>query len=71
MPGKRALVDYRKCDPSKCGDDGTCVAAAACTRKLLRQEEPFEPPMTDPSPCRGCSDCARVCPLGAIVIASG
>jgi Fe-S-cluster-containing hydrogenase component 2 len=60
-----ALVDYRACDPSRC-EDGTCVAAKACSRKLLSQEAPFEAPMADPLPCRGCGDCARNCPLGAI-----
>lgn len=65
MAGKLALVDYRKCDPCNC-DKGVCVAALACPRKLLKQESPFEVPMANPSPCRGCGDCAGACPLSAI-----
>ena len=45
-----------------------CVAALACPRKLLKQEQPGEIPMTDPSICQGCADCARACPLKAIQI---
>ncbi len=70
MPGKMALVDYRTCDPSRC-EDGVCVAARSCPRKLLRQEAPFEPPMADSAPCKGCGDCARSCPAGAITMTVG
>ena len=70
MAGKLALVDYRRCDPRKC-ENGTCVAVPACPRKLLYQEAPFEAPMSDPSPCRGCGDCARACPQKAIELVTG
>jgi translation initiation factor RLI1 len=69
MPNKMALVDYSKCRPSEC-DGGHCTAATACTRRLLRQEAPYEPPMPDPSLCRGCGDCVRACARKAIVISS-
>jgi translation initiation factor RLI1 len=68
MPGKLALVDYKKCHPERC-DSGGCAAVLACSHKLLKQEAPYEIPMTDPFLCQGCGDCARACPLGAIVIA--
>ena len=68
MPGKMALVNYRKCRPAEC-DNGICTAALACSHKLLRQENPYETPMPDPSICRGCGDCVRACPLQAVEIA--
>ena len=67
MPGKMALVDYNRCCPELC-QDGICLAAQACTRKMLRQEAPFETPMPDPFMCKGCADCARACPQKAITI---
>lgn len=67
MPSKIALVDYNKCHPGRC-DGGLCVAAQACTHKLLRQEAPYEMPMTEPSVCQGCGDCVLACPLKAIQI---
>lgn len=70
MTGKIAIVDYHKCDPSVCGE-GVCVAVAACPRNLLKQEAPYEPPMTDPAPCRGCGDCMLACPLKAIKVLTG
>ena len=69
MAGKTVLVDYRACDPARC-EDGLCPAARVCTRKLLRQEAPFEVPMADVSVCRGCGDCVLACPLGAIRVGS-
>jgi len=67
MPSKMALVDYKKCHPEKC-DSGVCAAVLACSHKLLKQEAPYEIPMTDPSVCQGCGDCLRACPLKAIEI---
>jgi len=67
MPSKMALVDYSKCQPAQC-DRGRCAATLACTRRLLKQEALYEPPMPDPSLCRGCGDCVRACPAKAIVI---
>ena len=54
-----------KGEPEKC-DGGICVAALACSHKLLKQEFPYEIPMTEPFPCQGCGDCVRACPLKAI-----
>lgn len=68
MPSKLALVDYKKCRPEKF-DSSVCATTLACSRKLLRQEAPYEIPMTDPSVCQGCGDCVRACPLEAIEIA--
>ena len=65
MPSKMALVDFPKCHLEKYGD-GVCIAAQACPRKLLKQEQPGEIPMTDPFICQGCADYARACPLKAI-----
>ena len=67
MPGKMALVNFDKCHPEEC-DSGRCAAVLACPHKLLKQEAPYESPMTDPAICRGCGDCARACPLKAIQI---
>jgi translation initiation factor RLI1 len=67
MQGKTALVDYRKCDPERC-DSGVCLAVAACPRRLIAQEAPYEVPMADPFPCKGCGDCAKACPVKAIEI---
>jgi len=67
MPGKMALVDYKKCHPKNC-DSGICAAAVACPHKLLKQEAPYEAPMTYPSLCQGCGDCVRACTLRAIQI---
>jgi len=67
MAGKIALLDYNKCHPEKC-DKGICLAALACTHKLLKQEAPYEMPMPYPSLCQGCGDCVRACPLKAMKI---
>jgi translation initiation factor RLI1 len=67
MPSKMAIVDFNKCLPQNC-EGGVCQAASACERKLLVQEAPGEIPMTNPFLCRGCADCARACPAGAIII---
>lgn len=65
MPKKTAAVDFDACHPDRC-QNGICVAAQACERKLLRQEAPYEAPMTNPSLCQGCSRCVLACPLKAI-----
>jgi translation initiation factor RLI1 len=67
MPGKMALIQFDKCKPELC-EKGICAAVEACSRKLLKQEEPYEIPMTDPSLCKGCGDCARACPANAIKV---
>jgi translation initiation factor RLI1 len=65
--GQLALVDYSKCDPSRC-DGGVCAAVKACPRKLIKQEEAYDAPMGTGMPCRACGDCALACPVRAIRI---
>jgi len=67
MSGKVALVMYAKCRPSEC-PGGVCLAAQACTRKLLQQEAPYEVPVSSPSVCGACSDCVRACPQKALQV---
>jgi translation initiation factor RLI1 len=67
MLRKMALVNYNKCHPEKC-DGGSCAAALACSRRMLKQEAPCEIPATDPFLCRGCGDCVIACPLRAIAV---
>ena len=67
MPSKVAVVDIAKCRPDKCSG-GVCLAAQACPRKLIKQEDPYDPPMTNPAVCQGCRDCERACPLAAIKV---
>ncbi len=66
---KVALVDYNRCQPEKCAA-GVCAAAQACPAGLLRQDEPYLVPMSDPFSCRTCGDCVRACPLKAIQMTS-
>jgi hypothetical protein len=47
MPSKMALVDFNKCHPELC-DKGICAAAEACSRKLMKQEKPNQPPWACP-----------------------
>ena len=67
MPKKMALVQFDKCSPGMC-ENGICAAVEACPRKLITQEDPYDIPMTDPSLCKGCGDCANACPAKAIMI---
>jgi len=69
MPSKKALIIFDRCHPEQC-DQGICLAAAACPRRLLQQESPYQIPMPDPSLCQGCGDCARACPRKAVRIVS-
>ncbi|MFC1978977.1 hypothetical protein ACFLVP_03215 [Chloroflexota bacterium] len=67
MPSKIAMVDFNKCQPDKC-TDGVCTAARACEKKLMKQLEPYETPMTQGSMCKACSDCVKACPFDAVTI---
>ena len=67
MSGKMAIVDFNKCRPGEC-DNGVCLAAQACERKLLKQEQAYETPMPNPALCRACGDCVRACPMSAMQI---
>ena len=67
MPAKMALIQFDKCLPEMC-ENGVCAAVEACQHKLLKQEEPYDVPMTNPSLCKGCGDCARACPAKAITV---
>ena len=70
MAKRRALIDYSKCLPGQCApDDGICVAAAACSKKIMQQEEADEAPMIlHVDVCQACGDCGQACPLNAITI---
>ncbi len=67
---KYTEVDFNLCNPDECnGTDGVCIATKACTRKLLEQEDPYEPPvLLSSTMCSGCAQCVRECPLGALRI---
>jgi len=67
MPSKIAMVDFNKCQPDMC-ENGVCTAAKACEKKLMKQLERYEPPMTKGSMCKACSDCVKACPFGAVRI---
>ena len=70
---KYAKIDFEKCRPEECDPErGICRAAAACTHKVLEQEDPFDPPMLlSMKLCVGCGDCVTVCPLAAIELKRG
>jgi translation initiation factor RLI1 len=69
MTRKTALLDYTKCVPGEC-PGGVCAAVQICPSRLLKQEEPYFVPMTEPSFCRACGECVRACPMKAIEIVS-
>jgi translation initiation factor RLI1 len=69
MSKKVALVDFQLCRPGACAD-GVCAAVQVCPSRLLKQEEPYSPPITEPFACRACGECTRACPLKAIKIVS-
>ena len=70
---KRLEIDFCKCKPGECDPGkGICRAQAACTHKLLEQEEKGEPPMlVASSMCKACGKCVEECPLKALSIRSG
>lgn len=65
-----ALVDYEICDLNRCDPDkGVCVAAMACSHKVMKQIDGFhEPPIVFQDLCMGCWDCIEACPLDAVVM---
>jgi translation initiation factor RLI1 len=65
MPNKLIVLDYYKCRPNLC-NNGCCVAAPSCPLGIIRQEEPYDFPMANPSVCKGCAKCVTACPLEAI-----
>ena len=67
MPSKTALILYDRCHPELC-PGGRCRAAAACRRRVLIQEKPYEIPASSPTACASCSDCVRACPQKAVKI---
>jgi ATP-binding cassette subfamily E protein 1 len=73
MANKRAIVEFKKCNPRVCAPTtGICPAVKTCKHKLLVQESPHDAPMLiSERMCVGCGDCAKPCPCGAIVIRSG
>jgi NAD-dependent dihydropyrimidine dehydrogenase PreA subunit len=65
MPKTKVVLDYSRCDPSRC-EDGVCAAAKLCKRKVLKQEKPGEMPDLHPNMCLGCTECLGACPQKAI-----
>jgi len=65
MPGKIAIINYNKCDPKEC-KDGICKAVSACSKKIIKQEGPYEAPFINASLCSGCYECIPSCPKDAI-----
>ncbi|MBN2073887.1 MAG: hypothetical protein JW770_08095 [Actinobacteria bacterium] len=65
MPNKIAIINYSKCNPPECRD-GICNALAYCSKKIIKQEEPYDAPFINPGLCTGCFECLKACRLGAI-----
>ncbi|MCS6907316.1 MAG: 4Fe-4S binding protein [Anaerolineales bacterium] len=65
MPKTAVILDYQRCDPDQC-EQGICRAAMLCKRKVINQEQPFEPPQLDPALCLGCAICITACPTKAL-----
>jgi ferredoxin len=66
MPKPVATILWERCRPRE-HEGERCRAAAACPRKVLRQEAQTEPPMPL-GMCRGCGACVTACPLAAIAL---
>jgi len=67
MPKKVVAMDYNKCRPDGCGENGVCAASLVCEYGSLIQQNPHEEPEITPSKwCHGCAKCVQACPLKAI-----
>jgi translation initiation factor RLI1 len=67
MPKEVAAVDYARCHPDSCSDNGVCAASLVCEHGSLIQQNSFEEPEVTPSKwCHGCAKCVRDCPFKAI-----
>jgi len=56
MPNTIVTLNYHKCRPDLC-NKGFCAAAPACPLHIIKQEEPFDFPMANPTHCKGCARC--------------
>jgi translation initiation factor RLI1 len=65
MPDKFAVVNYNKCRAKKC-NNGVCEASGVCEKKVIKQENPYEPPFINMGSCNGCNKCVSACPFNAI-----
>jgi translation initiation factor RLI1 len=63
-----AVIDYKRCDPRSCNpDEGICLAAEACSNKVMKQIDGiFEQPIIFQDMCMGCWDCIEACPLKVV-----
>ncbi|MFC1651021.1 hypothetical protein ACFL2X_05570 [Candidatus Latescibacterota bacterium] len=70
MPKQKPLIIFKKCNPDKCSpESGICASSLVCPKSILIQEDAFDPPMlVSCSMCTGCGDCAKDCPLTAIIM---
>jgi ATP-binding cassette subfamily E protein 1 len=70
---KHCVVDFSLCSPEHHDPEtGLCVAAGACEKRVLEQEDPFQAPfLMSNVMCSGCGKCAAACPLDALSVESG
>ena len=70
MAKQKPQIIFTKCSPETCSpEDGICPSALVCPKLILIQEDAFDPPMlVSCAMCTGCGDCAKDCPLAAIIM---
>ena len=69
MPKKVAAMDYARCRPDECYENGVCAASLVCQHGSLTQQNTHEEPEITPSKwCHGCAKCVHACPLKAIMM---